>query len=188
MAKTAKGSGRDNRKIIINTAISIIGEKGVEHTSLARIAKESGLSKGTIYYYYASKNDLIFDIADLHMDRISATLFSMLENEKTLSREQMLTAFFETLLGSETRSRLHLYLIQEAVSGNTVLKERFRKTYARWFSLVEKAYSRMPGSRKEFAAESEFIVALADGLILQTLLETDMPPLDKIVSLVRKIL
>lgn len=188
MAKTAKGTGKDNRKLIIDTAISIIGQKGVEQTSLAKIAKECGLSKGTIYYYFASKNDLIFDIADLHMEKISTPLFSMIENESSPSWEQMLTVFFKTLLTSETRSRLHLYLIQEAVSGNTLLKKRFQKTYAQWFSMVESAYSKMPGSKIDVNAKSKFIVALVDGLILQALLETDKTNIKKIVRLMLNVL
>jgi len=127
MAKTAKGSGLDNRQKIMDAAMNIIGEQGVDKITLAQIAKASGLSKGTLYYYYASKNDLIFDIADFHMDRISTELFTMIENEASPSWESLLTAFFEILLTSEARSRLHLYLMREAVSGNTSLKERFQK-------------------------------------------------------------
>jgi len=182
MAKTAKGTGRDNRKKIIDTAIAIIGEKGLNQTSLAQISKASDLSKGTIYYYYASKNDLIFDIADLHMERISSTLFSMIEKETSLTWERLLTVFFETLLSSETRSRLHLYLIQEAVSGNTSLKERIRKTYAHWFSMVDTACSQMSGTKIDVSAKSKFIVALADGFILQALLETDKTSIKKIFT------
>lgn len=188
MAKTAKGSGIDNRKKIIDTASAIIGEKGVRQTSLAQISRASGLSKGTIYYYYASKSHLIFDIADLHMERISTRLFDMIENETSLSWERLLTAFFKTLLTSEVRSRLHLYLIQEAVSGNTELKERFQNTYARWFSMVDAAHSQMPGPQIDVSAKSKFIVALVDGFILQVLLETDKISIEKIVKLMLRVL
>lgn len=188
MAKTAKGTGKDNRQKIIDTTIDIIGERGIDKTSLAQISKVSGLSKGTIYYYYASKNDLIFDIADLHMDRISTTLLSMLENENQISWEKLLTAFFETLLNSETRSRLHLYLVREAVSGNGSLKKRFQKTYAQWFTMVDQAQSKMRGEEFNVQAKSKFLVALVDGFILQVLLETDRPKINDIVNLALKVL
>jgi len=38
----------------------MIGKKGVGKISLAQISKVSGLSKGTLYYYYASKNRKLF--------------------------------------------------------------------------------------------------------------------------------
>lgn len=181
MAKTAKGSGKDNRQKIIDTAMAIIGEKGVGKTSLAQISRDSGLSKGTLYYYYASKNDLIFDIADLHMKKISTTLFSMIENETSPSWEKLLTAFFETLLTSEARSRLHLYLVREAVSGNRSLKKRFQKTYAQWFDMMDQAQARMPGPRTEVSTKSKILVALVDGFILQVLLETQPTSVQEIV-------
>ena len=67
MARTAKGSGRDNRRKILETAMDMIGRKGVDKITLSGISEASGISKGTLYYYYSTKNDLIFDIADLHM-------------------------------------------------------------------------------------------------------------------------
>lgn len=188
MAKTARGSGQDNRQKILETAMTIIGEKGVDKTSLSQIAKMSGLSKGTIYYYYASKNDLIFDIADLHMERISTTLFTMIEEESSLSWESLLKAFFETLLTSEARSRLHLYLVREAVAGNGSLKKRFQKTYAKWFEMVDQAHSQMPGPQIDVSAKSRFLVALVDGFILQTLLETEQTSVDEIVRLMLKVM
>jgi len=188
MAKTTKGSGKDNRQKIIETAMAMIGEKGVDKTSLAQISKASGLSKGTLYYYYASKNELIFDIADLHMERITTALFSMIDKNKALSWEGLLTAFFDTLLTSHARSRLHLYLIREAISGNDSLKERFQQTYSQWFALVDDAYAKMPGLQTEIPAKSKFMVAVVDGFILQGLLETDPTPVKKIVDLILKTL
>ncbi len=187
MAKTAKGSGLDNRQKIMDTAMNIIGEQGVDKITLARIAKASGLSKGTLYYYYASKNDLIFDIADFHMERISTELFAMIENEASPSWESLLTAFFEILLTSEARSRLHLYLVREAVSGNTSLKKRFQKTYAQWFAMVDQAHSHMPGSHIDVSEKSRFIVAVVDGFILQVLLGTDKTSVETIVRLMLKV-
>lgn len=188
MAKTAKGSGEDNRLKIIEAAMAIIAEQGVDKTSLVNISKTTGLSKGTLYYYYASKNDLIFDIADIHMERITTDLFAMMENEISLTWESLLTAFFEILLTSENRSRLHLYLIQEAVSGNSSLKERVQKTYAQWFSMVDQAHSQMPGPIADISAKARFLVALVDGFIIQILLETKKTSIEQIVRIVLKAL
>ncbi|MCG8685937.1 MAG: TetR/AcrR family transcriptional regulator [Desulfobacterales bacterium] len=188
MAKTAKGTGTDNRQIILDTAMTMIGEKGLEKTSLAKISKVSGLSKGTLYYYYASKNDLIFDIADQHMDQITTALFAMIDQKEDLTWEGLLTAFFTTLLTSEARSRLHLYLVREAVSGNEDLKKRFQTTYSQWFSMVDEAYAKMPGPNSDITAKARLLVAVVDGFILQTLLETDNLDIKDIVQLMLKVI
>lgn len=166
----------------------MIGEKGVDKTSLAQIARVSGLSKGTLYYYYASKNELIFDIADQHMEQITTALFSMIDQNADLSWERLLTVFFETLLASETRSRLHLYLVREAISGNESIKTRFQKTYAQWFDLVSQAQNRMPGPKSQVPVKSKFLVALVDGFILQGLLEADKSRVSEIVPLMLKVI
>ena len=188
MARTAKGTGRDNRKKILDTAMAIIGEKGVDKTSLAEISRASGLSKGTLYYYYASKNDLIFDIADLHMERLTTALFAMVDHNRSTTMEELLTAFFSTLLASRARSRLHLYLVREAVSGNQGLKSRFRKTYAQWFEMVDLVYDKLHLSKEGVRAKAAFLVAAADGFILQTLLETEPPDTREIARLMLRVI
>ncbi|HCY84928.1 MAG TPA: hypothetical protein DHV36_07305 [Desulfobacteraceae bacterium] len=192
MAKTAKGTGEDNRAKILDAAGTMIGECGVDRTSLARVAEAAGLSKGTLYYYYASKNDLVFDIADRHMAQITTTLFDMIDADKDRSQpvtwERLLTAFFTTILTSEARSRLHLYLVREAVSGNAGLKERFQETYAQWFNMVDEAYDRMAGPKTDAAAKARFLVAVVDGFILQTLLEADRPSIADIVRLMLRVI
>jgi len=184
MAKTSMGTGEDNRLKILDAAAAIIADKGVDRASLSEIAKASGLSKGTLYYYYASKNDLIFDIADRHMADLTTALFDMIEENRATTMQILLTAFFSTLLASEARGRLHLYLVREAISGgHKGLKERFRVTYARWFTMVDDAYEKMGKSKENIEAKAGFLVAVADGFILQTLLEADRPCVEQIVSL-----
>lgn len=184
MARTARGTGKDNRQKILNSAAAIIAEKGVGKASLAEIARACGLSKGTLYYYYSSKDDLIFDIADRHMGQLTAAVFAMIDLNSETTMEMLLQAFFSTLLASEARSRLHLYLVREAVSGNAGLKERFQETYARWFHMVDQIYDRLGKPKADIPARARFLVAAADGFILQTLLEADPPPIEDIVRLV----
>lgn len=164
----------------------MIGERGMKTTSLAGIAKAAGLSKGTVYYYYASKHDLIFDIADQHMEQITTTLFDTIDQSEGVTWEEVLTTFFTTLLTSEARSRLHLYLVREAVCGNTALQQRFQATYAQWFSMVDQAYDKMPGPKTDVNAKAKFLVAVVDGFILQTLLKADKTDIKDIVHLARQ--
>ncbi len=188
MARTAKGSGRDNRRKILEAAMDMIGQKGVDKITLAGISKASGISKGTLYYYYATKNDLIFDIADLHMEKITQALFTMIDENSRLTWERLLTAFFTTLLSSDARSRLHIYLVKEAISGNDSLKKRFQATYRQWFAMVNEASAKMPGNIRYSDAHAKLLVAAVDGFILQTLLDTDKIKISDIVSLMLRLI
>ncbi|MGE5423567.1 MAG: TetR/AcrR family transcriptional regulator [Ignavibacteriales bacterium] len=50
------------RKRILNSAIKLMEKKGYESTTIRDICKEAGISIGTFYLYFQTKNDLFFDI------------------------------------------------------------------------------------------------------------------------------
>ncbi|MCG8564189.1 MAG: TetR/AcrR family transcriptional regulator, partial [Desulfobacterales bacterium] len=150
MAKTTRGTKADNRKKILAAARTLIAKNGVEKTSLAMISRHSEISKGTLYYYYASKAELVFDITDRHMDKITRDILKTdapapqsTEPGLDIPRfKALLEAYFKIILASRTRSRLHLYLIREAMAGNQELRKRFQATYAQWFTLIDQTQTR----------------------------------------------
>ena len=48
------------KKRIINAALSVFDNSGIEKTTMGEIASEAGFGKATLYYYYPSKDDVIF--------------------------------------------------------------------------------------------------------------------------------
>jgi AcrR family transcriptional regulator len=60
----------DERKAqIINAAEGVFTEKGFDQARMDDIAEETGLSKGTLYLYFKSKDDLIIAILDRMFQR-----------------------------------------------------------------------------------------------------------------------
>ena len=67
----------DERKNqIINAAEGVFTKKGFDEARMDDIAEETGLSKGTLYLYFKSKDDLIIAI----LDRMFQREFKQLEN------------------------------------------------------------------------------------------------------------
>jgi len=67
----------DERKSqIINAAEHVFTKKGFDEARMDDIAQETGLSKGTLYLYFKSKDDLIIAI----LDRMFQREFKQLEN------------------------------------------------------------------------------------------------------------
>lgn len=67
----------DERKSqILNAAEDVFTQKGFEEARMDDIAEETGLSKGTLYLYFKSKDDLIIAI----LDRMFQREFRQLEN------------------------------------------------------------------------------------------------------------
>ena len=169
--KKKRNSKSDNKAKILKSAIRLIGENGVEGTSLSDIAKDVGISKGTLYYYYSTKSDIVFDITDVHMTKITANIFDLIEKNKgDVSWKEMLKILFTTLLKSETRTRLHIYLIREILSGNEKLREQFQATYLNWFRMVEEGYLMITGDKQDISGEARSLVAVLDGYVIQAII------------------
>ncbi|MCU0598511.1 MAG: TetR/AcrR family transcriptional regulator [Desulfobacterales bacterium] len=168
---------------IIEAAARLMVQKGVEQTSLSDIANEAGISKGSLYYYYASKDDLIFDIADAHINRISENLFSIIEARKgNADWKEVLKILFERIMAAETRGRLHIYLIQQALNGNDALMERFQKKYREWYEMMRDGFEKIEPGSGDYTKLSLLIVASLDGFLIQSLLGLSTVTADEFVN------
>jgi AcrR family transcriptional regulator len=175
--------GNLNKKKIIDIAIELISQKGIKGTSLADIAKNVGISKGTLYYYYSSKNDLIYDITESHMDLLTNRLFDIIrQNKGNVTWKEMFKKLFTTVIDSDTRTRLHIYLIQEILIGNDKLKDHFTATYNKWFELVSEAHQLITNEEKDISTEARIFVATIDGFIIQHIIGTGIIPIDDVID------
>ena len=52
------------RQEIIESARALFEEKGIRRTSMSEIAKKIGVAKGLIYYYFASKEQLVREVIE----------------------------------------------------------------------------------------------------------------------------
>ncbi|MEK4027132.1 TetR family transcriptional regulator [Pseudobacillus sp. FSL P4-0506] len=81
-----KSDGKYNK--ILQAAIEVISEKGLDQTSITDIVKRAGVAQGTFYLYFPSKKDLIPAIAE---DLLSLTL------EKIKSETKQINGFWQIM-------------------------------------------------------------------------------------------
>ncbi len=173
--------GAGYREKIIQGASKLMIERGIANTSLADIADEVGISKGTLYYYYPSKGELIFDISERHIRHITNKIFAWMEESGTgLQPEEVLRLVFKIIVSSHTRGNIHVYLIQEALTDSPFLKRRFVQEYKNWQDLIEDGLKRILAKGKDYKLLAGVILAALDGLLLQHLLGVQHVPLDDI--------
>lgn len=53
---------QERRKQLIDTALKLFAEKGIERTSIKDIAAEAGVAQGLLYHYFTSKDELFYAI------------------------------------------------------------------------------------------------------------------------------
>src|SRR5947209_8710829 len=56
--------GSIRREQIVDAAIAVIAERGIQHLSLSEIEKKTGLVRGQLTYYYKAKEDILLAVFD----------------------------------------------------------------------------------------------------------------------------
>lgn len=173
-----------SREYILEVSSELVASKGIE-TSLADIAAELGISKGTLYYYYPSKSDLIFEITNRHFDQITNQLLDQIKHlDPSIPPGEAICQVMQTLVSETVRGRLHHYLIEEALTSNPQLIARFKDKYEEWKAMLLEGLEHILENSPSKRAISNIILATVDGLILQKLIGIDDYPLEEISSLI----
>ena len=81
---------------ILNAAEEVFSQKGLDDTRMDDIADQTGLSKGTLYLYFKSKDDLIIAIFDRMFQRELNQFDSLLRTD--LGAEELLARFTEAMI------------------------------------------------------------------------------------------
>src|ERR1700746_2489073 len=62
--------GSIRREQIVDAAVAVIAEQGLQNLSLSEIEKKVGMSRGQLTYYYKAKEDILLAVFDRLVDMI----------------------------------------------------------------------------------------------------------------------
>ena len=168
---------KNNREFILLKTMELLTQNSVQATSFADIAKAVNLSKGTLYYYFPSKEDLVLQVCENYFKEISQQLFEWLGHMESFKRPQ---AALQELIGiftkSQDRAKLHISLMKEEEFGNQRLLKRWREKYAEWQTLAEVGLARLELSPLYAKKWAMACFGILDGSIINRALK--MPALD----------
>jgi AcrR family transcriptional regulator len=175
---------------IVSVSEKLFTEKGVKTTSLANIANAAEISKGTLYYHYRSKDEIIFDIAEIHMSKIVSEIVYLVHNiPPNTTSQDMLLSVFQKIIGAKTRNTLHLHLLSTVIISNDKLKEKMLTKYKEWINEV------MVGIKsfcKDYDDDhivlSQMIVAILDGYLIQNIIGINSQYLSKTSGILSSII
>ena len=90
---------------ILDAATGLLDTQTFADISLAEIAAEAGVSKGTLYYYYKNKTDILFDLTNRYLDRQWDELIAWTENkDKDTSVHRLVKYVVERNTASDRKS------------------------------------------------------------------------------------
>ena len=169
------------KKIIFDSAIKIFSELGYRGATMDEIASNAGLAKGTLYYHYSSKDDIVCDMADMHLNIITNSLIECLQNaDFHSSTEEFVSVILNKISEIKNHGRIHMYLICEAVTSNEKLRERFKIKYIQWRKALELEIKNTTSFKEDSFPISFLLISIVDGLVIQSLLKTEQIPYDEI--------
>lgn len=73
------------KKKVLTTALKLFANNGFHATTTAKIAKQAGVSEGTIYKYFSSKDDLLAKLLQPILMEIKHNFFSSLDDKDDLA-------------------------------------------------------------------------------------------------------
>jgi TetR/AcrR family acrAB operon transcriptional repressor len=125
--------GLRSRHEIVSVAIDCFSRYGYQGTSIDRIARAAGVTKGALYYHFKDKEALLFGALD---DRVAG--FERVVVERITQLKDPVAALYavaDICVEQATRSnhrRFLLTLMVEALDTHPALSERFRQMMRRF--------------------------------------------------------
>ncbi len=78
-----KVNKEEKRREIALACFDLIHEVGMKKITVSNVAKTAGIGKGTVYEYFESKDDIIFEIINMHIDHHHNKFLEMIKDVKT---------------------------------------------------------------------------------------------------------
>ena len=165
---------KDNvKELILNAAEELLEHKKLSDISLAEIARQAGISKGTLYYHYKNKNDILFDITDKYLDEQYRDLITWTEDATKDTSLHRLVKYVLERDAATADMRLHLFY--DAMMGNEQIRQKVLNRYVEFSGIISKKI----GERTDSVSPDYLawlLLVLSDGLFIHKTL--DNPQLD----------
>lgn len=164
---------KDNvRELIIEATEELLKKKKLSDISLAEIAEEAGISKGTLYYHYKSKSDILFDITDKYLDEQYNDLIIWTEDAtKDTSLHRLVKYVLERDVAT---AGMRMHFFYDAMLGNEKIRERLLERYTEFARII----SQKIGERTQVLPPDYLawlLLLLSDGLYIhQTIGNTSL--------------
>lgn len=176
---------REQRKgQILDTALELFAHEGYFTTSISRIAQKAGISKGLMYNYFESKEDLVIVIISKGMKLLMASYDR--DQDGILTEEEFefhIDENFRLLSAHPDYWKLYFaILMQPAVY--KLVKDKFADHLPRQRAVFEGYFERK--GEHDPVTEALYLDAVFDGIILNYVMNPESFPLERMKELIIK--
>lgn len=120
----------ERRAQILEAALRVFADKGFNEATMDDIVAQAGLSKGALYWYFDSKDELIHSIADSIFEGQLAHAQDIVQQEQTAPEKLLVT--LEIVKGSFEQMKPLMPILME-YWGMIMREERIRESIAGYY-------------------------------------------------------
>lgn len=93
------------RREIATSCETLMHEVGIAKITVAQVAQAAGIGKGTVYEYFENKNDIIFEIINIHIENYHNDFLKSIKDVK--STKDKVFHFFSFVLNDNEANQKH---------------------------------------------------------------------------------
>jgi len=168
----------ERRELIMRTALKLFAEKGYFHVSISQIATEAKISKGLLYNYFNSKEDLLKATLHKGVEDITENFDSnhdgFLEHEEFIG---YIDSVCEILKNNQDFWRLFFYVIRQPTVME-LIEPKLQEMGKTMFSLLLNYFEKM--GYKNPLVETHFFTAVMKGFGVMFLNDPENYPIKEI--------
>ena len=156
----------NKKEEIIRSALYLFSRHGFSETSIDKIAKQAGVSKGLTYTHFKNKDDLLKAVIEYTIIAMTADMMEI----KEMEIKSLLLSFFESLQKNTDIIRLCLLLVihpETPAEVNGILEKQKQELLA----LLSQLLSNQFGA--DSPREAAILLATLDGLTIDYVTQPD---------------
>lgn len=161
---------------ILEAAFVLIAKNGYESTSIAQIAKQAGISKGLLYNYFTSKEELLQTLVNNAMQHGDQIMNEIITDDPSTTLKNMFEWYFKDIVEHADQWKLMtalIFKIDKFQFVHDVATQKMKEYVGFMQSLLEQLGFKDPKN------EAQLIAALFDGIGVQYLLMRDDYPIEQ---------
>lgn len=167
----------ERRRQILDAATRVIARKGYNGTTMDDIVRESDLSKGTLYWYFKSKKEILLALMERILGEDSAHVEAEMKAGTTLAEQLQALIDYAVRMRPDKECEAEFKLSAEFWQQATVdpdVKEKYLSTYTvqreLGVNLIKDAVARGEIEEVNAVALTDAIISIFDGLTLRWIL------------------
>lgn len=169
---------KQKKELILESALELFAENGFHATSISQIAKKAKISKGLIYNYFESKNEILSEIIRVGFDSVYSNWD--LNHDEVLSEEEFVYFIRQTF--KITRENMEFWKLYMSLMLQPKVSESLKQEYGNEAQAIFKLFYNFITSKGSKDPESDMlaITALLKGSFITVIAAPEFFPPEKL--------